>query len=191
MPLCSKFHEEKIISAYKQGDSGQWATRHTLFRLDILSTLAVFLKYHDKECIEIAARLPPGEEDLVANAVENRRREFVTARRAPARPSPGSATRPPRIRSGPMREPQWPSSLVGSITHTRGFRAAAVAPRSVLSSVGIDTELNCPLPDGVEELVTVTGEPRCWPRLPAPSHSRTGADCSLARRRSFTRRGTH
>ena len=59
-----------------------------------------------------------------------------------------------------MREPQWPSSLVGSITHTRGFRAAAVAPRSVLSSVGIDTELNCPLPDGVEESVTVTGEPQ-------------------------------
>ena len=63
------------------------------------------------------------------------------------------------IRSGPKREPQWPAGLVGSITHTTGFRAAAVAPRSVVASLGIDTEQNEPLPDGVEELITVPGEP--------------------------------
>jgi 4'-phosphopantetheinyl transferase EntD len=63
------------------------------------------------------------------------------------------------IRSGPKREPQWPAGLVGSITHTTSYRAAAVAPRSVLASVGIDTEQNGRLPDGVEELVTVPGEP--------------------------------
>ena len=49
--------------------------------------------------------------------------------------------------------------LLSSITHTRGFRAAAVAPRSVFSSVGIDTEPNCPLPDGIEDSVVVPGEP--------------------------------
>jgi 4'-phosphopantetheinyl transferase EntD len=101
----------------------------------------------------------PGEEDLVANAVEGRRREFVTARRC-AREALAKLGHPlTPIRSGPMREPRWPAGLVGSITHTRGFRAAAVAPQSVLSSVGIDTEPNCPLPDGIEESVTVPGEP--------------------------------
>lgn len=100
----------------------------------------------------------PGEEDLVANASEGRRREFVTARRCAreALAKLGHAATP--IRSGPKREPLWPVGLVGSITHTAGFRAAAVAPRSVLASVGIDTEQNGPLPDGVEELITVREE---------------------------------
>lgn len=101
----------------------------------------------------------PGEEDLVANAVESRRREFVTARRCAREALAKLGHAPAPIRSGPMREPQWPAGLVGSITHTRGFRAAAAAPRSVLSSIGIDTEPNCPLPDGIEESVTVRGEP--------------------------------
>lgn len=99
-----------------------------------------------------------GEEDLVGNAVESRRREFVTARRC-AREALGKLGHAPvPIRVGSAREPQWPAGVVGSITHTTGFRAAAVAPRSVLASVGIDTEPNVPLPDGVEEFVTIPGE---------------------------------
>ena len=101
----------------------------------------------------------PGEEDLVANAVESRRREFVTARRCAREALVKLGYAPVPIRSGPNREPQWPAGLVGSITHTAGFRAAAVAPRSVVASVGIDTEQNSPLPDAVEEFVTVPGEP--------------------------------
>jgi len=101
----------------------------------------------------------PGEEDLVANAVDVRRREFVTARRCAREALAKLGHAPTPIRSGPQREPQWPAGLVGSITHTTGFRAAAVAPRSVLASVGIDTEQNGRLPDGVEESITVPGEP--------------------------------
>jgi 4'-phosphopantetheinyl transferase EntD len=85
-----------------------------------------------------------GEEDLVANAVESRRREFITARRCAREALAKLGHAPTAIRS---------------ITHTRGFRAAAVASRSVLSSVGIDTEPDWPLPDGIEESVTVSGEP--------------------------------
>jgi 4'-phosphopantetheinyl transferase EntD len=101
----------------------------------------------------------PGEEDLVANAVEGRRREFVTARRCAREALAKLGHAPAPIRSGPKREPQWPVGLVGSITHTTGFRAAAVAPRCVVASLGIDTEQNDPLPEGVEELITVPGEP--------------------------------
>jgi 4'-phosphopantetheinyl transferase EntD len=100
----------------------------------------------------------PGEEDLVANAVDRRRREFVTARRCARAALAMLGYAPAPIRSGPKREPQWPFGLVGSITHTTGYRAAAVAPRSILASVGIDTEENGPLPDGTEESVTVPGE---------------------------------
>jgi 4'-phosphopantetheinyl transferase EntD len=100
----------------------------------------------------------PGEEDLIAKAVESRRREFVTARRC-ARDALAKLGYPPvPIGMGPQREPKWPAGLVGSITHTTGFRAAAVAPRSVIASIGIDTEQNGPLPDGVEKLVTIAAE---------------------------------
>jgi 4'-phosphopantetheinyl transferase EntD len=100
----------------------------------------------------------PGEEDLVANAVEVRRREFVTARRCAREALAKLGHAPVPIRSGPKREPQWPAGMVGSITHTIGFRAAAIAPRGVLASVGIDTEHNARLPDGIEESITVSGE---------------------------------
>jgi 4'-phosphopantetheinyl transferase EntD len=100
----------------------------------------------------------PGEEFLVVNAVEARRREFITARRCAREALARLGYQPVPIRAGRKREPLWPAGLVGSITHTAGFRAAAVAPRSVLASIGIDTEQNDRLPDGVEEAITVPGE---------------------------------
>jgi 4'-phosphopantetheinyl transferase EntD len=93
----------------------------------------------------------PGEESLVVNAVEARRREFITARRCAREALAKLGYAPVPIRAGRKREPLWPAGLVGSITHTAGFRAAAVAPRSMLASIGIDTEQNDRLPDGVEE----------------------------------------
>jgi 4'-phosphopantetheinyl transferase EntD len=100
----------------------------------------------------------PGEEEFVARAVEGRRREFVTARRC-AREALGKLGYPAGpIGQGPKREPRWPAGVAGAITHCTGYRAAAVAPLSVLASVGIDAEPNGPLPDGVEEAVAEPGE---------------------------------
>jgi 4'-phosphopantetheinyl transferase EntD len=45
------------------------------------------------------------------------------------------------IEVGAHRQPLWPESLVGSITHTTGFCAAVVAPKKSLRAVGIDTEI--------------------------------------------------
>lgn len=98
----------------------------------------------------------PGEEDLVEKAVESRRREFITARRcarsalaALGCPAPGP------IRPGPRREPLWPAGVVGSITHCAGYRAAAVARRDGVASIGIDAEPHDRLPEGVHEAVTL------------------------------------
>lgn len=41
---------------------------------------------------------------------------------------------------GPSREPLWPEGIVGSITHTDGFIAAAVAPALGLLGLGVDAE---------------------------------------------------
>jgi len=100
----------------------------------------------------------PGEEDLIARAVEVRRREFVTARRC-ARQALAALGHPATpIRPGPRREPVWPEGVVGSITHCRGYRAAAVARRDELAGLGIDAEPHGPLPDGVTEQVTLADE---------------------------------
>ena len=101
----------------------------------------------------------PGEESFVLNAVESRRHEFITARRCARDALVRLGYAPVPIRAGPRREPLWPAGLVGSITHTAGYRAAAVASQRMLASIGIDTEQHDKLPDGVADAVTVPGEP--------------------------------
>jgi 4'-phosphopantetheinyl transferase EntD len=100
----------------------------------------------------------PEEESMIVNAVETRRREFITARHCAREALAKLGYAPVAIRAGRKREPLWPAGVVGSITHTTGFRAAAVAPQSVLVSIGIDTEQNGKLPEGIEEAITVRGE---------------------------------
>jgi 4'-phosphopantetheinyl transferase EntD len=100
----------------------------------------------------------PGEEDLVANAVESRRREFITARRCARAALARLGHAPVPIRTGPHREPQWPAGIAGSITHCRGYRAAAVARRDEIASLGIDAEPHGPLPDGVLESVATPAD---------------------------------
>ncbi|PGH45754.1 4'-phosphopantetheinyl transferase [Micromonospora sp. WMMA1996] len=101
----------------------------------------------------------PGEEDLVARAVDGRRREFVTARRCARDALAELGYAPAPIRPGPRREPIWPAGVVGSITHCAGYRAAAVAAGTSLAGLGIDAEPHEPLPDGVAGAVTAAGEP--------------------------------
>lgn len=99
-----------------------------------------------------------GEEDLIAAAVESRRREFVTARRC-AREALAKLGHPPvAIRPGRKREPLWPTGVTGSITHCAGYRAAAVARRESVASLGIDAEPHGPLPAGVEESIALGEE---------------------------------
>jgi 4'-phosphopantetheinyl transferase EntD len=42
--------------------------------------------------------------------------------------------------SGPNRQPLWPASFVGSITHTTGYCAAVVAREHDLAGLGVDCE---------------------------------------------------
>lgn len=100
-----------------------------------------------------------GEADLIARAVERRRREFITARRCArsALATLGSSYQGP-IRSGAAREPLWPPGVVGSITHCPGYRAAAVARRDDIIGLGIDAEPHLPLPNEVLEAVATTPE---------------------------------
>jgi 4'-phosphopantetheinyl transferase EntD len=122
-------------------------------------------------------QLFPAEEEALGNAVEKRRREFVTAR-ACARSALARLGVPPQpIPAGPRGAPQWPAGIVGSITHCDGYRGCAVARGADLITIGVDAERNEPLPNGLladiaapeeQEMLRALAQddPRvCWDRL--------------------------
>jgi len=94
-------------------------------------------------------RLLPEEEAVLGTVADKRRREFTTtrgcARQALARLGlPASPIVP-----GTGRAPQWPTGVVGSITHCAGYRACALARASNFAAIGVDAEPDAPLPDGL------------------------------------------
>lgn len=107
------------------------------------------------------ARLFPEEEPEVAKAVEKRIREYTIARSCARRALAKLGIPPGPILRGDKRQPIWPEGIVGSITHTRGYYAAAVASARDVLTVGIDAEVHDQLPDGVLDVVTVERE-RDW-----------------------------
>ncbi len=91
----------------------------------------------------------PQEQAVLGQAVEKRRREFITAR-ACARQALARLGLPPSpIATGERGQPLWPAGVVGSITHCAGYRACALARAQDAAGVGIDAEPNEPLPQGV------------------------------------------
>lgn len=84
-------------------------------------------------------RLP----DSLARAVKKRRDDFIFGRHC-ARMAISRLQDDPFqefIAIAPHRGPLWPDEIVGSITHTQGLAAAAVAFSHQYLSIGIDAEL--------------------------------------------------
>lgn len=116
---------------------------------------------------EREVELSPEEEAAVGDAVEKRRREFVTAR-ACARAALARLGYPNQpVPAGGRGEPLWPAGVVGSITHCAGYRACAVAPASELLTIGVDAELGKPLPAGLIGDVALPEERRWVERASA------------------------
>jgi len=126
---------------------------------------------------DLDAQLFPEEKWIVRQAIESRRREFTTAR-ACARSALAQLGLPAQsIPVGTHGNPEWPTGIVGSISHCDGYRAAAVTRTCDFATIGIDAEPNRQLPNGVleaiasrEELERVRGLMRdapgvCWDRL--------------------------
>jgi 4'-phosphopantetheinyl transferase EntD len=113
----------------------------------------------------------PGEEALIARAVDKRRKEFVTARHC-ARTALAELGEPPvAIMVGDRRAPVWPRGVVGSLTHCAGYRGAVVAYALQVRSLGIDSEPHEQLPDGVLESVSLEPERDWLTTTPAGLHA--------------------
>jgi 4'-phosphopantetheinyl transferase EntD len=103
----------------------------------------------------------PEELALVRGAVRKRRNEFAVGRHLARRALSELGVSPRPILCGPNREPAWPDGIVGSITHCSRYCAAAVASADVIYAIGIDAEINDPLPEDVLRVVARRGE-RNW-----------------------------
>jgi 4'-phosphopantetheinyl transferase EntD len=124
---------------------------------------------------DAAADLFAAERAALGRTIDERRREFTTARDCARRALSEWGCPPVAILSGAAREPIWPDGFVGSITHCRGYRAAAVTKRVSYLSIGIDAEPHEPLPPGILERIACPEEVQalqalgtsgmCWDRI--------------------------
>lgn len=106
----------------------------------------------------VEAALFPEEREHIVNAVTKRRAEFAAVRRCAREALRELGFPPVPILPGDQREPLWPEGVVGSMTHCRGYCAAAVARAADVQVLGIDAELHLPLPEGVLDLISLDTE---------------------------------
>jgi len=85
--------------------------------------------------------LLPAEAIQVARAVPKRVREFAAGRLCARRALAEFGIAGFAIGVAADRQPIWPPHMIGSITHTADFAAAAVAERICMPAIGIDSEI--------------------------------------------------
>lgn len=103
--------------------------------------LAPTIQIVEAQLIGEAPDLMADEALYIARAVPQRRLEFAMGRKCARIAMEALGHAPAPLLTGPDRMPIWPNDLVGSITHTRAWVAAAVARRDDgIAAVGIDLE---------------------------------------------------
>ena len=140
-----------------------------------MSTIASSSVYVEECFGTCSGTLLREEEHLVRNAAEVRRTEFGCGRTLARNALRRMGIEGIPILKGPSREPIWPSDIVGSITHCDGYCAAATAFATDILTLGIDAEVNEPLPPDILRMVAfgsdlewVHGLPKnsiAWDRL--------------------------
>lgn len=95
-----------------------------------------------RECriADVRGDLLPIEREHVASAVDARKREFLTGRVCARAALEELRIHVDSIAVKPDRQPAWPPGIVGSITHSETYCAAAVASAAALRGIGIDIE---------------------------------------------------
>lgn len=115
-------------------------------------------------------RALPEEEPLIARSVPKRRNEFITVRACARTALAELGVAPVPILKGDKGQPRWPDGVVGSLTHTAGYRGAVVARDGAVRSVGIDAEPHDVLPGGVLDAISLPAERDEIAALPAELH---------------------
>ncbi|MCP4445395.1 MAG: 4'-phosphopantetheinyl transferase superfamily protein [Myxococcales bacterium] len=133
-------------------------TSERLTRSEVLADL-LGRKLEVWECIpslHYVDELFPEERELITKAVDRRRAEFAAARVLARRAMGQLGVKPEPLLRYDDRAPRWPEGIVGTITHTKGYCAVALASANTIRSVGIDAELADPL--GTDIINRICGE---------------------------------
>jgi 4'-phosphopantetheinyl transferase EntD len=85
--------------------------------------------------------LHPEEAEYVGQAVRKRVEEFSAGRLCARVAMAAFGISGFALRAAKDRQPVWPNSVVGSISHTAGFCVAAVAEKRRFAAIGIDCEV--------------------------------------------------
>jgi 4'-phosphopantetheinyl transferase EntD len=93
--------------------------------------------------------LLPEELVHITRATEKRRREFSAGRNCARAALVKLGLPAMAIPMGPRRQPLFPATVVGSITHTGDYCVAAVVRQGVVCSLGIDAEADVPMEEAV------------------------------------------
>jgi 4'-phosphopantetheinyl transferase EntD len=88
-----------------------------------------------------ASLLLRGEAEQLGRAVPRRIQEFAAGRLCARRALTDLGIEDFPLRVAHDRQPLWPDSIVGSITHTAGFCAAVVGERHRFIGLGVDAEI--------------------------------------------------
>lgn len=117
-----------------------------------------------------AGPLPAAEETSLGPVGPARAGEFAAGRHC-ARAALSALGRPgAELPRRGDRAPGWPAGTVGSITHCRGYCAAAAGPTVSYLSIGIDAEPNEPLPAVVLPRISSAAERRWIGAAPGGVH---------------------
>jgi 4'-phosphopantetheinyl transferase EntD len=81
------------------------------------------------------------ERAAIVSAVPKRAAEYATGRRCARQAMASMGIHGFPLLANSDRSPIWPSEIVGSITHTEGFCAAAAGRRDRFAGIGIDAEI--------------------------------------------------
>ena len=112
--------------------------------------------------------LYPEEQAQIANAVPARRCEYAAGRLLVRSLLPRLDAPVGPLLSDCDRVPTWPSGIVGSITHCRGWCAVALVRASLADGIGIDIEPAQPLPEDLAPRILTALERERIAALPSP-----------------------
>ncbi len=106
----------------------------------------------------VDAPLHPDEAELARTMGPARRREFAEGRACARRAIAALGVPGGPVLRGLRRSPQFPDGVIGSITHTSGFCAAAVARRTSFAGIGLDAEQDAALSERAVARICTPGE---------------------------------
>jgi 4'-phosphopantetheinyl transferase EntD len=121
------------------------------------------------------ALLLPAEAACLGRAVKKRVEEFAAGRLCARRALAEFGIEDFALRVRSDRQPQWPATLVGSITHTQGLCAAVAAERRRFAGVGLDSEVVGHVKRDIWEKICVEREIDWLASLPGAGQSLAAA----------------